>query len=110
MKIDKIKKYIDQNGGATMSPDLNIVSLKAGFVVSLNGFETKARRITKKLLKKYQKLAYMHGAYIGAWVDNNTIYLDLSINILDMQQAINEGVKNKQLAIFDIENKTSLYL
>ena len=110
MKIDKIKKYIDQNGGATMTPDLNIANLKRGFMISLNGFETKVKRITKKLLKKYQKLAYTHNAYIGAWVDNNIIYLDLSINILDMQQAIFLGLKNKQLAIFDVEQQTSLYL
>ena len=48
--------------------------------------------------------------YIGLWLDNNKMYIDISINIIDKVEALEFGKKNKQLAIYDIVNNDSIYL
>jgi len=48
--------------------------------------------------------------FIGFWIDRGTVYIDLSFHVLNRSQAIFEGIKNDQKAIWDCENETGIYL
>jgi len=48
--------------------------------------------------------------FIGYWIDKDTIYIDLSFHVLNRSQAIFEGIKNSQKAVWDCENETSIFL
>jgi hypothetical protein len=48
--------------------------------------------------------------YFGGWLDDNTLYLDTSVNIEDLDEAMKLGRANNQLAIYDVKNQTSIRL
>jgi hypothetical protein len=64
-------------------------------------------------------LAYAHGKrhalaqtnrYLGAWVDNGTLYLDVAECIAERATAERLGRERGELAIFDVEGGDSIYL
>ena len=112
MDLKQIKQAIKDNGGATLTSDLNEATLKNGYMVSLKDHELKIsiEALSNELLKDYQQIAKHHGAYVGLWLDNNDLYLDISINIKDHQQALKLAHDNKQLAIYHIEKGVTVYV
>lgn len=100
------------NGGATLKSDGSFLLVDAGYMVSLSGYEKKIalNDLNIQMINDYLLIAKKLKAYAGLWIDNNILYLDISIKILNKQQAINTGRKNKQKAIFDLFNKESIYL
>ena len=54
----------------------------------------------------YSNLTY----YIGLWIDGDVMYIDVSIWICDLKDALECGDFYNQKAIFDCENQTSLRL
>ena len=48
--------------------------------------------------------------YLGGWFKDNKFYLDISIVENNREKAINIGKYCNQKAIYDIENKTTIYL
>lgn len=107
MKTSNIIKQVNKNGGATLTSNLNNNRLKGGYMVSLRGYERRYKKMGAyfiKALNKYKVLAKSLNAYVGLWVDNGLIYLDLSINVKDKEKAIKKGLDNKQLAIYNISD------
>lgn len=47
------------------------------------------------------------GAHLGAWLEGDTVYLDVSVVLTDKSEAINIARANEQLAIFSFENMSS---
>lgn len=114
MKIEDIKRIIE-NGGETLTKELKKASIKGGFMVSLEGTETQTQgddyqAIKKAIEEKQEIIKDNNNLYIGLWLDNNVMYIDISININDKVEALEFGKHNKQLAIYDIVNNDSIYL
>lgn len=114
MEIEDIKKII-KNGGATLTSELKKAELKNGFMVSLEGTETQTqgnnyKAIIKAIEEKQKLIKDKNNLYIGLWLDNNIMYIDISINIINKVEALEFGKKNKQLAIYDLVNNDSIYL
>lgn len=105
-----------KNGGFTAKPSLVPVRPNTGYAVSLKGFETKipveivSLGLFRELLKRYQELARKHIAYIGAWIDEGYLYLDLSMILHDMTHAIEVAKRNEQKAIYNFENGETIYI
>lgn len=113
MKTSNIIKQVDKNGGATLTSNLNNNRLKGGYMVSLRGYERRYKKMGAcfmKALDKYKALAKSLNAYVGLWVDNGLVYLDLSINVKDKERAIRKGIDNKQLAIYNIGDRSYIML
>ncbi|MBT2383845.1 hypothetical protein [Streptomyces sp. ISL-11] len=97
------------NGGATYAPGRSVPM--AGYMVSLHGSE---RTIpldafgSAELDNYIQEYAYRVDAdarlFYGAWVDGETVYLDLSMNVADRAEALLIGEFESQLAIYDVAN------
>lgn len=110
-KID-IKKIILE-GGATLNKYGEDFVSDNGFMVSVFGaeFKTTDEEIAKSKIEEYiEKIQTEEGLFVGVWVDEGEVYVDLSIHILNYNEALEVARNNKQKAIFDLKNKTSIYL
>ena len=114
MKLENIKRIIE-NGGATLTSELKKAELVNGFMVSLEGTESQVKgedyqAIIKAIEEKQEIIKDNKNLFIGLWLDDGIMYVDISININDKIDALEFGKKNKQLAIYDLENNDSIYL
>lgn len=114
MKLEDIKRIIE-NGGETLTKELKKASIKGGFMVSLEGTETQTQgedyqAINQAIKEKQEIIKNKNNLYIGLWLDNNIMFIDVSININDKVEALEFAKYNKQLAIYDLENNDSIYL
>lgn len=114
MTLRKIKNYVKAHDGATIDASTGDIALiDAGYMVSLAGYETKTtlRRLSFKQVRYYLKEAKKRGAFLGLWLDNDgALYIDLSVNIALLGNAVIMARANKQLAIYDVKNAVSIYL
>lgn len=111
-QLKQLKTHIQKTGGATINIHGRLRAFKNGYMVSKDGFAkiTTLKRLNRRLIRTYTMHALLIGAYVGFWIDNGLLYIDLSMNILDKQRAIYEGLINNQIAIYDCKNKQSIYL
>jgi|GEM_PF-2510348 hypothetical protein len=114
MKLEDIKRIIE-NKGETLTKELKKAELKRGYMVSLEGTETQTKgddyqAIIKAIEEKQAIIKDKNNMHIGLWLDNNIMYIDISINIQDKTEALEFAKYNKQLAIYDLKNNDSIYL
>lgn len=107
LNIEKIIK----NGGATLTKELEETQDTKRFVVSLYGKEqvfklNQLEELEQAVLSYARSLK--KGYYIGLWVNDNKVYLDVSTSFNRKNQAMKFGKDNKQIAIFDTKENNSL--
>lgn len=112
---DKKIMEILENKGATLDKNYNDFVSDKGFMVSLKGQEKKVNKndieeIKKEIENKKRLIENKKGLYIGLWLDNDILFIDISIHIIDYLEALEVARDNDQLAIFDLKNKDSIYL
>lgn len=84
-------------------------------MVSLEGAESQVQgddynAIIQAIEEKQAIIKDSKDLFIGLWLDNGIMYVDISINIIDKVEALEFGKYNKQLAIYDLVNNDSIYL
>lgn len=103
-----------KNGGLTLSKSLKVVDFSSGYQVSKRYYETKCKitfKDFKKFFKVYKKIVKQYkNSYIGLWIDNDTLYFDISNYYAFINSALIFGFVNNQKAIFDWSTKESIYL
>ena len=109
MDFEILKNEILKNGGITLVKGKKM-EYKSGFIVSKLGHEyttTSLTDATTKLMDYMQKFNCC-----GCWLDNGIYYIDANeyYNKNEHKKAIQQGIKNKQLAIFNIATGKSEYL
>lgn len=114
MKIEDIKKIIE-NKGETLNKELKKADIKEGFMVSLEGAEVQKNvndieGIKKAIEDKKEIIKDNNNLYVGLWLDNDIMYIDISIHIINKVEALEFAKYNKQLAIYDLKNNDSIYL
>lgn len=114
MKLEDIKRIIE-NKGETLTKELKKADINGGFMVSLEGAEVQKNvndinGIKKAIEEKQEIIKDNNNMYIGLWLNNNIMYINISINIIDKVEALEFAKYNKQLAIYDIENNNNIYL
>ena len=112
MNKQELIKAIQDNGGATLTSDFKSAAFNSGYMVSLENYEfkTSIEHLSSELLEEYQTIANDNQAYIGFWLDNDDLYVDISINIDNLNDAIKIAQENKQLAIYNCEKGESIYV
>lgn len=106
-ELKMIIKTTILNGGAT----INLLgdSPKKGFMVATEGNEKqiKVSQFNHKTLKKYlaKNKEELKGKnkFIGTWINEGIVYVDISERIVNKDRAIELGKDRKQLAIFNIK-------
>lgn len=114
MDNKKIMEII-KNEGATLDYNLNDFKSDRGFMVSLKGQEVKVNKndiqgIKKEIEKKREFIKDKKGLFIGLWLDDDMMYIDVSIHIVDYMEALEIARNNDQKAIFDLQKNDSIYL
>jgi hypothetical protein len=110
--VEKGRYNFNKNGRALKIKELGyIVSRAKGLQIQFNSqdltdynfkdLETLINRLTKDIKPK---------EFIGLWLDNGILYIDLSRVILSLENAKELGRANKQQAIYDLKNKKTIYL
>ena len=114
MEDNKIMEIIKKEG-ATLDSNYNDFKSDNGFMVSIKGQEIKVNKndiqgIKKEIEKKRDFIQDKKGLYIGLWLDNDIMFIDVSIHIIDYMEALEIARNNDQLAIYDLQNNDSIYL
>jgi uncharacterized FlgJ-related protein len=61
----------------------------------------------KEYVRKHRETIKAEGNYLGGWIDNGKLYLDISKVIKDRNEAVKAAERAEQLAIYDLgEGKT----
>ena len=98
-----------KDGGLTIKPFQN-EKPETGYMVALEGYELKVPvtefftgLVADYLGEHAQKLMDNPSLCMGTWVNEGFVYLDLSENIPNREQALELGRERHQLAIFNLE-------
>ena len=125
MKIKRLYHTVLRDGGITLSSRLVQVKKRTGFFVSIREGETilnlkdftpdTLNRSIKNIHSSILRLKYHignRGWFVGIWLDkvNEKVYIDISVWIKDREQAIQKGLTESQIAIWDIEKGQEIYL
>ena len=84
-------------------------------MVSIKGQEVKIDKndiqgIKREIEKKREFIGNKKGLYIGLWLDNEVMYVDVSIHIVNYLRALEVARNNEQKAIYDLQKNDSIYL
>ena len=96
-------RRIIANGGATLNADGDEVTFANGFQVSKRDCYIIAVERVNLICKKTNALlrSLNKGEFVGLWIDDGKIYIDISIRIRKQEKAERIGRGLKQLAIYD---------
>lgn len=117
METLKLVQLINKNSGFTIDLKTGIEP-KSGYCIGLSLFE----QITdvnnndlELILSDYIKskpilLNTLPDYYLGAWVNNGKIYLDVVTIVKDLKLAVRLAKIGKQIAIFDLDNQKEIFI
>lgn len=109
-----------KNGGASFNLLTGEYNPKSGYMVATSGHEVviPLKQFHNASLAGYiaEKSAILLSGisntslFLGAWVDGDKVYLDISEKVEDRQDAVKIGIERKQLAIWDNANGKEIRL
>jgi hypothetical protein len=116
--LDTKQIYLDtiNNGGSSTNMSGNHPT--TGYMVALEGSELMVKPdwfnivTLNKFIEDQYNLLYYSNYYLGTWLDtnDNLVYLDVSVNVDNYDDAIKLAEYNFQLAIYDVVKHESVYL
>jgi hypothetical protein len=129
MSFSKFIRDVKARKGASYNIVTDDYNPSTGYMVSLKGSESKSAMTDdeRELLKRISAYVEEHvdllaedGRYLGAWVVNESpyvrwkkidiLYLDVSVNIANLDEALAFAEANGQQAIYDCSMGESIYL
>lgn len=110
-----IKETLKNNGGSFNVSTKKIKSPLKGYMCSIKDLIVIDKKdfnvkLLKSLVKDNFSLLKSNENYLGMWIENDKIYVDIAANFSSKEKALNTARNNKQLAIYDIDNNKSIYL
>ena len=107
MNANKFIQLLKENSGASYNMITKEYNPNKGYFVSLPNLETKVSLQSISVddiatfINKHRSLLQDKTKFIGGWIDNDTVYLDISEQIFDKREALERGYKHNQLAIYN---------
>ena len=110
--------YLDTLANGGSSTNLDNDSPQKGYMVALPGRELIVKpdwfntTTIDEFIRSNINALENEECYVGSWLDTdtNTISLNISINVVDLHQALQIGEENHQLAIYDVVKQESITL
>lgn len=117
---DELPEEVKARGGITLHSDSlepyapsngYFVALKAPGVV-LDNADLLTAFAMEVYLRKNKSYFEEDRNFFGIWIDDEDgkVYLDVSVWVQDRQEAIDLGLMEDQISIWDIENQEAIYL
>ena len=106
------KKTIENQG---VSMNLDGLKPVTGYMVGLKGHEVRINISDfneghiDSFIRSHLYILHNRKAYIGTWIKNDTVYIDLSINLDNKAVALAYCSYNGQICIWDVLNKVEIY-
>ena len=111
--IDNIIK----EGGVTIDREGKPFQLKSGFFTSIEGMEQtyninniNIQKLKFNIIQNLQYINIYKNMFLGFWMDQNILYIDISKHFNKKQDAINFGIKNNQKAIYNIKDNKNEFI
>lgn len=107
MNANTFIQLLKENKGVSYNMITKEYSPNKGFFVSLPNLETKVSLNSLSVddiatfINKHRTLLQDKTKFVGGWIDNNIVYLDISEQIENKREALERGYKHNQLAIYD---------
>jgi hypothetical protein len=107
MNLQNFYNELVNNNGASYNITTGILNPNSGFFVSLPNRELQINRnafntsVLADFINNNIDLLSNENNFVGGWIENGIIYLDVSEQIADKRTALNLGVQRNQLAIYD---------
>ena len=93
-------KSIKRNGGATFNKYGNRVTMKSGYQVSkCDLLIIPVDELDKLIVKELLGRLVSRGEYLGLWIDNGNVYIDISCRIATKSKAMEMGRELNQLSV-----------
>lgn len=115
LKVVSNKIYLDtmKNSGGSFSTKGQVAD-KGYMVAFKNLLEIPVKDFNRELIEKLiadnYKVLNKNNVYFGTWIDNDIVYIDLSKNYKYKNAYVKFARQLKELAIFDLNTFTSVYL
>ena len=120
MNTKEILQYVLEYNGITLDfpfSQFRKIDHGSGYLVGIKEY-THAIHLNHFCIETIETYAFKNKAilehdgnkYLGIWIDKTSgiVYLDISIHIKELEQALNLARSNKQLAIWDCANKAEI--
>lgn len=117
--IKKFVQSIISNGGASLDLYNGILNPNNGYSASKEGYELKFQNsddfgtlyslVKRYLTDTFHLLLEDTGFILGAWVNGDVLYLDISKHFSDEMECREFAIKNNQVAYFDHDKKQCVY-
>jgi hypothetical protein len=114
------RNAIINNGGASYNLLTGEFNPTNGYMVSINDHEYVIRFNTLNLQHEIARYirskadilisGLSEDKFIGAWIEDDNLVLDVSIKVDSLEDAIQIGKENEQRAIFDCKNSVTINL
>ena len=110
MNLQNFYNELVNNNGASYNITTGILNPNSGFFVSLPNREQQINRndfntsVLADFINNNSDLLSNENNFVGGWIENDIVYLDVSEQIADKRTALNLGVQRNQLAIYDANN------
>ena len=105
MNLTKVLETAIANKGISYSISTGNYNVTTGYMVSIQGQEWKVNTINDDILKFYIKHhlneLWDEDRFLGIWYNDGYWYLDVSINVDGLDEAIKLGKEGSQIAIWD---------
>ena len=93
-------KSIKRNGGATFNKYGERVTMKTGYQVSkCDLLIIPVDELDKFIVKELLGRLISRGEYLGLWIDNGNVYIDISCRIPTKSKAMEMGRELNQLSV-----------
>lgn len=122
--MSNLKQFVKatiENGGASFNLVTGELNPTTGYMVAIQGHEKIVPNVTSEKQLQYIVADFIRehaiilascisneGNFIGTWLHENKLYLDVSCNIADKADATKAAKSGNQLAIWDCENNCEI--
>jgi RNAse (barnase) inhibitor barstar len=116
MNLSTLFSELSLTGGFSYNVTTGESNPTTGYMVSLRDcerqfyFDDFENKDIKNYFARYVNSLSDETAFLGGWVHDNRVYLDVSINIPNLEDAIYYGMHNDQDAIWDCANNKEIIL
>lgn len=116
MNLNTLVHELALTGGFSYNVNTGEGNPSTGYMVSLLGFEDQFyfddfdSKDLKNYFAKYASQLSKEESFLGGYVNDNVVFLDVSIKIDDLEQAIYTGIINEQNAIHDNASNKTIFL
>ena len=107
MNTNKFIQLLKDNSGVSYNMVTKEYNPNKGYFVSLPNLEIKVSLQSLSVddiatfINRHRTILQDKTKFIGGWIDNEVVYLDISEQIFDKREALERGYKHNQLAIYD---------